>query len=648
LERPWQDKIIARIVEGRRSGQRRWIVDAPAGSGKTRIATELSKRWSTSAQDLKTYVAVRTINEMTPYDETNRRFNLGLEMKYWIGKRRLCDVYEEGDDLNADRCDFDLQENLVNQNGAWVSQPARKKVDTSGLASQYSHGLQSIYDLKITPICPYVSNRHRIAPFNVITYNHILNAGIRRRAKIDLSRALLIVDEAHNLETAAGRTVADLNVAYIEGLAEKYAKVFGPVQRLVTAHGGIGSIPVPRTIQVAGATAALKEVVERCSQGVVDDDHSTINQEDARGKDTGRTRAQKTDKASLTKEVKSLYFETQTIRDASAAIETARNVLMLHPSSETVINPFRSLIKFVSELLDDEDQNALGLFSNRSGSISLKPVDPTKTLEVLNDARWLVLMSGTMPTKDYVERVWGISGTTEISVLRDYNREYRKVFPEKNLVLRLTEHRSLKTNFEFRKKRGESLWRAYAQFIDRTHQKYARSCTLVCVPSYPIASEIFRFLRTEPRFIEERHTSIETLKRKIIDEIDEKRRAIVVAVARGKLLEGVELVNHGKSLIDVVIIAGIPYPVPDDIYRVRRDHLLQRLGILKDSKEAKAFERTYLMQQPALTAVKQAIGRAIRNPEDKAMVFLCDYRFRSSGGWRKSLVREEEKVGETF
>jgi DNA excision repair protein ERCC-2 len=111
---------------------------------------------------------------------------------------------------------------------------------------------------------------------------------------------------------------------------------------------------------------------------------------------------------------------------------------------------------------------------------------------------------------------------------------------------------------------------------------------------------------------------------------------IVVAVSHGKLLEGVELVKDGRSLIDVVIVAGIPYPVPDDVYKIRRDRILLRLGILKDSKEAKEFERTYLRHQPALTTVKQAIGRAIRNPEDMAEIFLVDHRFNEIE-WRTDL-----------
>jgi Rad3-related DNA helicase len=44
--------------------------------------------------------------------------------------------------------------------------------------------------------------------------------------------------------------------------------------------------------------------------------------------------------------------------------------------------------------------------------------------------------------------------------------------------------------------------------------------------------------------------------------------------------------------------------------------------------------------QPALTAVRQAIGRAIRTPSDRATIFLADSRFNEPF-WRQELMGEE-------
>ena len=112
---------------------------------------------------------------------------------------------------------------------------------------------------------------------------------------------------------------------------------------------------------------------------------------------------------------------------------------------------------------------------------------------------------------------------------------------------------------------------------------------------------------------------------------------MIIAVAHGKLLEGVELVEEGRSMIDCVVIAGVPYPVPDDLYKLRLAKVTQRLGIEDGTREIGNFEREYFRHQPALITVKQAIGRAIRYPEDTAKVILADSRFNEDN-WRRDLL----------
>ena len=97
-----------------------------------------------------------------------------------------------------------------------------------------------------------------------------------------------------------------------------------------------------------------------------------------------------------------------------------------------------------------------------------------------------------------------------------------------------------------------------------------------------------------------------------------------------------ELVEDGKSLIDCVVIAGIPYPVPDDLYKLRLARVTDRLGIEDGTREIGNFEREYFRHQPALKTVKQAIGRAVRYPEDSAKVILADSRFNEEN-WKRDL-----------
>ncbi len=131
-------------------------------------------------------------------------------------------------------------------------------------------------------------------------------------------------------------------------------------------------------------------------------------------------------------------------------------------------------------------------------------------------------------------------------------------------------------------------------------------------------------------------TSHEEVLRKLQEGREEKKRYAIISVAHGKLVEGIEFIDEdkGDSLIDTVVIAGIPYPVPDAYHRRSAESILKRLGteeggysddgVYIDVGRLKAM---YFLMQPALIAVRQAIGRAIRTPSDRATIFLADSRF---------------------
>jgi DNA excision repair protein ERCC-2 len=114
----------------------------------------------------------------------------------------------------------------------------------------------------------------------------------------------------------------------------------------------------------------------------------------------------------------------------------------------------------------------------------------------------------------------------------------------------------------------------------------------------------------------------------VLDQIfaSPKSRLIILAVAHGKILEGVEFVKNGSSLVDSVVVVGVPFPVPDEVYKWRLKKIVERLGI--SAKNVRSFEDEYFMHIPALVTVRQAVGRAVRFPSDKAVFYLADRRFR--------------------
>jgi DNA excision repair protein ERCC-2 len=106
-----------------------------------------------------------------------------------------------------------------------------------------------------------------------------------------------------------------------------------------------------------------------------------------------------------------------------------------------------------------------------------------------------------------------------------------------------------------------------------------------------------------------------------IDDLEEGIRAngLIHVVAGGKLSEGIELVENGRSLIKSVFIAGVPYPQRDDYI----EELLKNMRRKVPDREA----WDYIYNMASSIRAMQAIGRSVRSEEDRALIILGDRRF---------------------
>jgi len=220
----------------------------------------------------------------------------------------------------------------------------------------------------------------------------------------------------------------------------------------------------------------------------------------------------------------------------------------------------------------------------------VKPIDPSYLLRKLEGYQW-IMMSGTMFSDDYIQNVLH---------LNNYERITAKPF-EPNITYYLYDTEKLNYNFGKR----NSLRQKTAEIVKRL--KSPEGITLVVVSSYQM-TEWFREIAD---YIEDPKTTLDKI----------PRRGLIVAVARGKITEGVEFVEDGRSLIRKVIIVNVPYPQTNDPYF--RDVVEYVTKVWGQKTMWK------LMNEIAFITVRQAIGRAIRSPKDRAEVYFLDLRFRS-------------------
>ncbi|ARM76344.1 helicase C-terminal domain-containing protein [Acidianus manzaensis] len=251
-----------------------------------------------------------------------------------------------------------------------------------------------------------------------------------------------------------------------------------------------------------------------------------------------------------------------------------------------------------------------GLVFSYKGSLVKKPLTPSKYTSVLNDKDLtILLMSGTLQPIDYLNKVLGINRKIDYI---DAEKEVRKKLSGSfscYIALDVTSTYTLRT---------KEMWKKYSSYLLKIYYQ-AENHILSIFPSYFIMNEVMRLIDI-PKVIENGKTSIEDL-------IKLDKKTIIAGVARGKLSEGVEITENGKSLISDVVLVGIPYPPVDDFLRLQAEEI---------RKYSNAEVEDLLVNIPALVSVKQAIGRAIRSINDNAKVWLLDKRYNSI--WWKSKV----------
>ncbi len=237
------------------------------------------------------------------------------------------------------------------------------------------------------------------------------------------------------------------------------------------------------------------------------------------------------------------------------------------------------------------------------------PMDPAVVVKKpLEKAKALILASGTLPKGDFVRELLGVDRPARYL---DTEIAYGRFIKPRNLYTAVA--RDVTTRY---RDRGPQMYRRLAAYVSLINQRM-RGVKLFVYPSYEVMREVTsRLPLTLNMLVESRMMSIDEAESIVREEPD----IGVHAVASGKFVEGIEFVDeNGENLLHTVVMIGVPYPQPDDYQRTMEDDLSNRIG--------RGKARYYTFEFQTIVRIKQALGRATRSPEDKAVYFFLDYRF---------------------
>ncbi|XP_041080710.1 regulator of telomere elongation helicase 1-like isoform X3 [Polyodon spathula] len=182
---------------------------------------------------------------------------------------------------------------------------------------------------------------------------------------------------------------------------------------------------------------------------------------------------------------------------------------------------------------------------------------------------------------------------------------------------------------------------------------------LVFFPSYPVMDKTIEYWKdnghgsriegVKPMFVEPRNKGAFT---EVMDSYYAKvsdpkaSGASFFAVCRGKASEGLDFSDtNGRA----VIITGLPFPPRMDPKIILKMQFLDEMQ-RKATGGVKFLSGQEWYRQQASRAVNQAIGRVIRHRHDFGAIFLCDHRFMNNDARSQlpSWVRPFVKVYDNF
>ena len=237
-------------------------------------------------------------------------------------------------------------------------------------------------------------------------------------------------------------------------------------------------------------------------------------------------------------------------------------------------------------------------------------LDPSIGTDILRHVHGSIHMSGTLePLVEYRDSL-GLPLETRLALYPSpFPPENRRIFFVRDVTTRYEEIMKDKTIIS-------QMWKHVSGICNRFEKN-----TMVIFPSYNTLSmfrkngcfaEIHRCL-----YVEEQNMS----QSQLIDLVTDFKScangngnsAALFSVMGGRISEGMDF---PAEQLEIAVIVGIPYPKPTARQRGLQNYYDQKFG--------KGFE--YAVQAPAARKMLQAIGRLIRNENDRGVAVILDKR----------------------
>lgn len=434
-------------------------------------------------------------------------------------------------------------------------------------------------------LCPYELVKAALVDTKVIALSYLyafdpaIRSAFLKHLNTDLSKVILIVDEAHNLpETAIDISSNNLTL-FVMRQAELEANRFGNKDIEEFAH-------------------FFREEVEKITE--------KINREEIINPDTIIDIIQKQGNITNPRS----FFEH--MHEAGAGIK--RNLLAegknprsyVHSMSEFLLRWLEtcdapSYINVASRYFTEKNQ--------KTAKLEIVALDPSKITEPVFSATYAnVIMSGTLQPLDAYTKITRLPKNTAQFIAPS-------PFPKEHIFSAVSY--GVTTSME---KRTPTMYKTIIRRIVEVVNNTPKN-TGVFTASFEVLNSIINeglgFALERPLFTEKRGMTSKQNEKLVSDfkNCGDKYGAVFLGVLGGRTSEGVDF--PGNQMNSVVIV-GVPYAEPTPRVKAQIDYY---------EKCFPKFGREYGYVLPAMKKASQAAGRPVRTLDDRGAIVFLDSRF---------------------
>lgn len=443
-------------------------------------------------------------------------------------------------------------------------------------------------------ICPYYLQLKMLSFSSVISlsYNYMLDEDVRRviQNSLDLKNAFLVVDEAHNLQLAS----ISLNSDHISEIS--ILKAIKEVRDY-----GIKSKKIIRFLRF------VLDNLRREFQNVNEDKEFDL-----------KTFIAKVGEEEFLKTKELLYREGLIVRARRFQNNQVPRSSLFHIS------------EFFSRSYDNLEIEGVVFILSRDfkEKIKLELVD-MRTSKVLSEVWDLtyrnIFCSGTLNPIDDFARVIGLNNYV--------GKSFPSIFNSRNAFSMITPYLTTE-GIEFRKEMAKAYLETLRVFISSLNENIAIFSSSYRIQDALISEGLCDIINENRRkfFVEEQSMSGQK-GREVLQQFkacsETETKGVLCATMMGRFAEGADF---PKRQLEGIFLAGVPFERVTTRTRLYIDYFQKIYG--------ENIGKYYAYILPALKRSSQALGRALRSKEDKAIFVLGDRRYKKFLGLLPDFVNQ--------